>query len=384
MIGQHAEAMRLLREARDASRRPPAALEALILRTAIDSGRHAGEVWQRWPTWRQVSMVWRGHLSSVLLGLVVHLQLLEQVDPDLAQELAYRASQLPSQLTARLRATDFGLAEHQRARFVQAMALELAAHIYSSRGQHADAALAYTDAHHEFASVRDRARACRALIRVFTSALAAGYSEPADESHALEMIRACLHLLEEDRGTLRGDEGRASWIASQRELYATVFTALVSIRYSRAQAGELGLWLLESLHRTSTATLIRDAAALDSDPELLATLATLARHEYDARMPGLTGTAGPQAPQADVALTALRRRVRATLGAVRETSLIAESTDVEAALHRLGDRVALLYHCWREEAGWVVHGVLASARHGIRVWRERLPPALPMAVLAAR
>ncbi len=377
VVGQHAEALQLLLGARGATRRPPAQLEALILGAAIDSGRYSGTRQWRWSGRRRAAMIWRGQPSAVLLGLAADVRLLEHAHPGAALELAYRICRLPGCLTAQLKPNDFGVADHQRARLAKGIALDVAARIYQRRGQHLDACTAYMDAYGEFESIKDRARAGPALVRGLSSALAAGHAEPGQESHALDLIRVGLQVVEDDRGTLRGEDSRASWIASQRQLYATVFSGLSSVKYMGAKAGELGLWLLESLHRTMTASLMRNEGALESDPELLAALAELARREYDTRLAWRQGKeAQPATPQDQEHLAAVRKQVRARFSAVREASLVAEPTDVEAALSRLGDRVALLYHCWREDTGWVIHSVLVSPRHAIRVRTTNLeaPP----------
>lgn len=123
-------------------------------------------------------------------------------------------------------------------------------------------------------------------MRGFTSALAAGYTEPDQENHALDMIRVGLQVLEDDRGALRSEASRVGWIAAQWELYGTTFSALTNVRYEHATAGELGLWLLESLHRSLTADLVRANGALDADPALLAALTALGRRESDDLLAG--------------------------------------------------------------------------------------------------
>ena len=70
-------------------------------------------------------------------------------------------------------------------------------------------------------------------------------------------------------------------------------------------------------------------------------------------------------------------------GGTREAAFLAESTDVEAVLRRLGDRNAIIYHCWRDEDGWVIHGVLVSGRYGTRIHQTRLDARRPAKTLPA-
>jgi tetratricopeptide (TPR) repeat protein len=377
-VGQHAEALQMLLRARRAVRRSPVQLDALILTAAIDSGHYENSRQWRWSRMRRLGMIWRGQPSAVILGLAADTRLLEQADPDGACELAYQVCRLPGQLLRQLPDSDFGVADYQRAQLAKGIALDVAARIYQRRGQHPDASAAFLNAYDEFESIKDRTRGAAAMVRAVTSALATGPSEPGQESHALDLMRAGLQLLEDDRGTLRGEDSRASWVAAQRQLYGEAFGALTSVTYMGAKAGELGLWLLESLHRTLTADLMRSAGALESDPQLLAALTELSRLEHERQA---TNGRDMHAPATDAVdqehLIAARERVRARLTEMREAHLVAEPTNTETVLSRLGDRVALLFHCWREETGWYIHSALASPRHGIRVRKTTVtaPPA---------
>lgn len=378
IVGTHADALQLLRAARRAQWRVPAQLDALILSTAIDSGYYDAAHQWRWSEWRRATMVWHRQVSAVILGLAADTRLLARSDPGNALKIAYQVCQLPDFLWKQLSPADFGVADYQRAMAGKGIVLDVAAGIYASRGEHPDASMAYSDAYDQFEAIGDRVRGCRSLINCLSSALAAGDVTLTREDHALDLIRVGLQLLEGDRGALRSEDGRASWVTSQRELYATVFKELTSVSYLDGKAGELGLWLLESLHRTMTADLMRRQGSLESDPELLAKLAELGQREYELRLANWRGRepgANDVSSQGQPDLTAAREEVRARLDALREAFLVVEPTDVEAALSRLGDRVALLYHCWREDAGWVIHSVLASSRHGIRVHRAQLDAA---------
>ena len=375
-VGQHAEALEMLLAARQTARLPPAQLDALILTTAIDSGRYTDSREWRWSRKRRLSMIWRGQPSAVILALAADARLLEQADPDGACDLAYQVCRLPDQLFKQLRYGDFGVADYQRAQLAKGIALDVTARTYQRRRQHLDASAAFLDAYDEFESIKDRARGSAAMVRAVANALATGPSEPGQESHALDLIRAGLQLLEDDRGTLRGEDSRTSWVIQQRQLYAEAFSALTSVAYMRAKAGELGLWLLESLHRTLTADLMRADGVLESDPQLLAALTELSRLEHDRQAGNGRGTQAPAATSPEQQhLAAAREKVRARLSEMQEAHLVAEPTDIEAVLSRLGDRVALLYHCWRDETGWVIHSVLVSPRYGIRVHKTAVKAA---------
>jgi CHAT domain/PDZ domain/Clp amino terminal domain, pathogenicity island component len=369
-VGQHSEALDSLVQARDQCRRPPAGLQVLILHAAITSGRYHDSGQWRWSEWRRVSMVWRRQAAGVILELAAKVRVRALADQDGALELAYQICRLPDRLISQLPHLDFGLADYEQARSAKGMVLDTVAEIYARRGEYVDAASAFMDAHQEFASMKDRPRAGRSLVRAYASALAGGYVEPAQESHALDMIRVGLQILEEDRGALHGEDSRANWIVSQRELYATIFARLTEVRYHPGKSGELGLWLLESLHRSMTADLMFAQDAVQADAALLAALADLGCQESDVL---LAGIADPNAVrQAAADLAPARKQVMSQFGGTREAAFLAESTDVGAVLRRLGDRNAIIYHCWRDEDGWVIHGVLVSGQHAMRIHQTRL------------
>ena len=119
-----------------------------------------------------------------------------------------------------------------------------------------------------------------------------------------------------------------------------------------------------------TADLMFAQGAVHADDSLLAALADLGRQESDVL---LAGIADPHAiRQAAANLEPARKQVMSQFGGTREAAFLAESTDVGAVLRRLGDRNAIIYHCWRDEDGWVIHGVLVSGQYGIRIHQARL------------
>lgn len=369
-VGQHAGALELLRQARDRCGRPSVQLDSRLLTVVIDAGRYQDSPESRWSEWQRVGLVWKRHAGVVLLGLAADARLTVSSDPDSAMKLAYQICRLPDRLAILVSDDEFGLDNYEQARMAKGLALETVAQIYAQRGQCFDAASAFLDAYEEFEFLKDRRRGGRCMVLGFVNAIAAGYGNPDQENHALDMIRTGLQLVEDDRGTLRGEDSRASWIAAQREIYAATFQQLAGVRYQQAKAADLGLWLLESLHRSLTADLLVAHGAIDADPGLLAALAELAAAEASALSAGQSADASrAQAEQAERDLVTLRSQVRSRLGSVREAALISDAIDTEALLMRLGDRTAILYHCWREDSGWTVHSVLVSAEHGTHVHR---------------
>jgi hypothetical protein len=377
-VGLHAEALDTVLAARDAAGRATAQLQARILDACIDAGRYDGSGQWRWSAWRKVRMIWSGQLSAVILSLAAEAQFMAPTEPEAALKLAYAVCRLPDRLALQIPDSEYGLETHLRALIAKGIALDVVAHTYLQDGRQEDAGAAFLDAHEEFRQAKSRTRAAKSLVFSSICVLAAGYKEPEQESHLLDLIRVGLQLLEADRGALTGEANRAGWIASQRDLYAAVFNQLIRVNYASAKAGELGLWLLESLHRTLTANLMATDGGWSADPVLLAALAELAVKEAEPLLRDPGNSDVPQVNQPE--LERLRRPVRSRLSELQEAHFLAESTDVAAALATLGERVAVLYHCWREDSGWIIHGVLASPRHGIRVHQARLhatpgPPA---------
>lgn len=368
-VGQHAEALSLLLEAGRKCRRLPAKLQILILNAEIDNDRYSAMGDWQWSDWRRARMVWRGQIDAVVLGLAADARAQARHEPMAAKRLASLICRLPDRLASKQKARDLALPELQRMQLAQAIALETIAEICEMQGRHDESASKFSDSFAAYAQVKDRFRSARCLVQSYVIALDAGRGDPDQESYALDLIRMGLQLLEEDRGVLREEESRAKWIASLRELYARVFNQLTSVDFIQSKAGELALWLLESLHRSMTADLMRSEGALESDTDLLAAFTDLNRSESDA----MTGT-DESAKKTERDRAVLQENVRLRYASIREAaSLISESTDVGAALRLLGRRIGILYHCWREDGGWIIHSVLVSAEHGIRSHRTCLP-----------
>lgn len=357
-VGDHDQALGLLQEARTRSARPPVQLETRLLAAVVDTWRQPGSKKPAWSEWRRARLVWNRQPGAVLLGLAADAWLMSASDGDSAQKLAYQVCRLPDRLIA-MPAGDFDLHDYEQGCMAKGLALETAAQVYEQRGQHFEAATAFLEAYEAYGLIRDRRRGGRCVVLGFVNALTAGYDGPEEEGHGLDMIRVGLQIVEDDRGTLRGEESRASWIASQRAIYAATFRQLTRIRFHQARAAELGLWLLESLHRSLTAGLLVQHGAIDADSGLLAAMAEL--------------TAAESEPGRDD-LAELRANVRSRLGNVREAAtVVSGATDTESVLARLGGRTAILYHCWRNDDGWTLHSVLVSARHGLDVHRGYIP-----------
>ena len=372
--GQHAEALDILRAERGRRRRPSARLEARTLAIMVDAGRSQAPLDWRWSDWRRARLVWQGQSALVVLGLAVDAWLMASSDAYSATRLAYQICRLPDRLALSAPDHDFDLGGYEQARMAKGLALETAAGVYARRGRHLDASAAFLDAYEEFGLLKDRRRAGRCVVRAFVHALSAGYDSPAQESHALDMIRVGLQVVEDDRGTLRSEETRAAWIASQRELYAAVFLQLAGVKYQQGKAAELGLWLLESLHRSLTAGILIAGGVIEADNGLMAALTELSTAEAGA-LPNVAADGSPlTAGGVGSDLATLRQRVRSMLGSVREAAVIADAIDTDALLARLGNRTAILYQCWRGDDGWTVHSVLVSAEHGIHVHCGQLSP----------
>ncbi|QFR02129.1 CHAT domain-containing protein [Streptomyces phaeolivaceus] len=393
-VGESERALSTLRQAAGAARRVPAALRGLIAEVALEAS--AGPVAPAGPGQR-TALVWRQEYGTVFLDLVVEARGLAATDPDRALTLVYRLCRLPDRVApfARGGDSDAHMRSYQRGRTATGLALMLAAEIHEVRGHHGAATGAYLDALSEFEANVERTRAARCIVLGFLNALRAGYDDPDQEEKALDMIRVGLQILESDRGALRGEEHRAAWLAAQQELYARVFTFVSTGPHAHpGKAAELGLWLLESLHRTLTEALI---GAEDGPwhPVGDTELQSLARQEAAVRARTAEEFAAVQERIRSLgARTHLLRRLASarrgddtppspptggptataegTADAAQDGPAISDTTDVQDLFDRLGDRVALLYHCRRDPRGWSVLSAIVSAAHGTRLHRTRL------------
>ncbi|MGW2835612.1 CHAT domain-containing protein [Streptomyces sp. NPDC001286] len=386
-VGEPEAALALLLRASSFGR-PSAALRGLVAEVALEAGAIDAATVDG--VWRRTALVWRHQYATVLLGLVVEARHLAVTAPDRALTLVYRLCRLPERLASlpTHSGSDMSLEAYHRARTATGLALMLAAETYEAQGHPGAAAGAYLDALEAFTTSKDRTRAARCIVLGFLNGITAGYNDPDQEEHALDMIRVGLQILEEDRGALRGEQHRAAWLKAQQALYERVFAYAAQAPHAHfAKAAELGLWLLESLHRTLTEALIdaRGGSWHPGDADHLARLTrleTAARartaEEFEAIQKALSAQGG-RASFLD-RLAAARRGEDTSSPSEAPTAtdpaddlpVISGTTDVRALLDRLGDRVALLYHCRHDEHGWLVQSALVSRRHGTRLHRSRL------------
>ena len=320
---------------------------------------------------RRVSVIWRQHPAAVLTDFVVEAELVQASSPRHALALAERCVELTA--TAMTASAGGTITELMQLHRTQARALALAAHCYEQQGDRYAAAMTFSDAHDEYAACKDRLPAAACLIKSFVHALRSGYDGLSRESHALDMLRVGLQIVEDDRGSLRSEPSRAAWFSTQRELYTLVLDVVSSeVRFHHDKAAELALWLTESLRRSSLSALLNDGAPLD-DAALVAALADLARLEFESRddsapLGDRTATGG-QRRIASEELSEARQALADRFTSLREAHLVVEPTSVESARDRLGRRVGLSFHTTREDRGWIIYRVL-STREGISVTRS--------------
>ncbi|MGW6791833.1 CHAT domain-containing protein [Streptomyces chartreusis] len=414
-VGESERPLAELRQAAAVAGRVPAALRGLIAEVALEV---APDPVAPHGAGRRTALVWLQEYGAVLLDLVVEARALAASDPDRALALAYRVCRLPDRVAPLARGgdPDAQLRSYQQGRTATGLALILAAEIHESRGNHGAATGAYLDALSAFEATVERTRAARCVVLGFLNAVDAGYDDPDQEEQALDMIRVGLQMLESDRGALRGEEHRSAWLTAQQDLYARVFAFASSEPHAHpGKAAELGLWLLESLHRTLTEALIgaddspwypAEDTRLQRLVRLEATARARTAEEFAAvqQRLGAIGARGHLLERLAAArrgdetiaspLTGTRRdMVDGTAGEAREPAVMATggegpgtdhadaaqdefavsaTTDVQNLLDRLGDRVALLYHCRRDARGWSVLSAMVSAGDGTRLHRTRL------------
>jgi hypothetical protein len=369
-VGNLRDAMQEFVAARDEVRRASPDLLGLIAETAVsideDEATEEALASLAWTDRDRAAMVFRRAYGAVLLELTGWIR------PSGGSSvfdagLAYRIRALGDWLT-RLLAADAGaeLREFARVTRVQGIAMAAVAKQYQASGQLLDAVDAWMDAYQYFEQIKDRARAARCIVEAMSCALAAGYGDdPRQESHALDLLRVALHLLERDRGALRHTGYRKRWITYRRDLYFTALELITnSISTQVDKAAELGLWLIESLRRTAVASVVR-SGAFDIDPVFAEQLERLDHQEAAAVAATLSDFEASAAQRADTEHSAFEQAWSDALAA----ALVVEPTDIDTIYRRLGNRVALIYNCTRTADGWLIHTVLASVEHGISISR---------------
>ena len=347
-----------------AGRRSPALLFSLVAETVVESADAGVHHLQRLTNRQLAIMVWRRQDPGVLLVLAGRAQLLAATDPHEALRRAYQLIEL----TAAERDRDLDDADRDRIQLARGVTYGIAACCYEQLDAYYDAALCYWRAYEIFRELRNRSRAGRAITLSAVNTLRAGYCDADVEDRVIDLIRVGLQILEEDRGELRQEANRASWVEAHGRVTGLALTALTSgIRHHRAKAAELALWLVESLHRGALAQMV-NAPFLDEDPQLRAALQELNVRESSN---GARGSGhDPVAEQSDLAR--LRGTVIARLGSAQELAMMTEPVDLDDALLRLANRVALLYHCRAVPDGWLIHSVLVTRDAGVRARRTHL------------
>ena len=239
-VGLPDEALARLREARErCGVRVPAGLRALIAQIAVevDSDEQERAGWH-WTEMQRARMAWHRRPGTVMLGLAGEIRALARDAPDDALTLARKLASMPHVLDPVAMQDALPLTEAVAINRAAGLALMTIASVCEARGKPLEAGAAYTNAFEEFSQIKDKARAAVCLVRGFSRLLEAGYDDAVKERHALDMIRIGLQLLENDRGTLRGDRHRAAWVQQQMSLYAQAFEVLTRIRWHEGRAAE--------------------------------------------------------------------------------------------------------------------------------------------------
>lgn len=314
----------------------------------------------------RLQLIWAGYSGPVLLNEAHRIEHRACRDPDSALHLAYKLFSVAHDLGA------YPLANIELGQLfaVQAacgVALMTIASICEDRGHFDDATHAYLDAVKDFQLVHDRSRIASGLIRAGGLLLNVGLGSPAQEAHALDLIRAALEITESERAGLRATASRGASVRAQYELLTRCFEHLASdVVWYPERAGELALWLVESLHRTSVATAIRSGLAI-SDVRLAALLETLAHAEREAAE---TVDDAQERERLRAVAAQVRADVAAEFSSARDAELSVNPVTVADLQAKIGGAVALLFQTVRGEDGWVVNTVLysrgqASARQSI-------------------
>lgn len=210
------------------------------------------------------------------------------------------------------------------------------------------------DAVARFEEVRDRRGGGECLVYIGAAGLMLDevHNDPDLELKMLDSVRAGLQLLETDRGGLRSIRHRYGELTRNRLLIEEVLQLLATqVSVNLAAAGELALWIVESMRRTSLARAL--AASTDSGRA-----ASAARLELLLQV----RAASADSPSG---LDELIDRLAAEVGdrsvAARDDSAVSTArTDLQAGLVGLGQRACLHYTCTRRPDGWSVTTVLTS------------------------
>jgi hypothetical protein len=368
-IGSHDDALELLEgTVRRMAKRAPPALRSLLAGARLQTGRSviaagAGEA-DGGATREWTSLAYRGRPGAVLIELIGQIEAAGRERPDTAAQAAHRVLEIVNAVQAHP-LIELGLEEIERVEEARGQALLAIARICERSRSWQDATSAYLDAVQAFMFVKDRVHTAECFVHASALMLAYAKGSPDQESHALDIMRVGLEVSESERGGLRTGASRLAWVRNQRSLFDVAFRALATdLRWHPEKGAELGLWLIESLHRTTLAAATRSRLAL-SEVELQVRLEELARAEAaqaDAStLPGLEAVSQESAvPAAEAAQAASRARaaVIAQFTSARDGSLSVDPVNVETLRARLAAGVALLYGCTRDSAGWRISCVL--------------------------
>jgi hypothetical protein len=368
-VGSHDDALELLEgTVRRMRRKPPPALRSLLASLRLQAERSALATGGAEPEGRTTGdwtrLAYRGRPGAILVELAGRIEAASRESPDTAVRAAHRVLEIANAFHAHP-LIPLGLDEIERVEEARGHALLAIARICESAHSWQDATSAYLDAVNAFMFVKDRAHTAECFVRASALMLTYAKGSPGQESHALDIMRAGLEVSESERGGLRRGASRLEWARSQRSLFDVAFRALATdLRWHPEKGAELGLWLIESLHRTTLAAAARSRLAL-SDVELQVRLEELARAEAAqagaSALPGLAAASQKGAvPSAEAVEAASRARaaVIAQFTTARDGSLSVDPVNVETLRARLGAGVALLYGCARDSAGWRVNCVL--------------------------
>jgi hypothetical protein len=375
-VGLTEEAVELLDQAlRRVEGRKPVAMRSLLSQARLRAGVSEQQRDNERRDWAR--LVYLGHPGAVLVEVVLRIQAVSRTRPDVALREAHSVLAVAGAVVASPLA-DLDIGELERIEESRGEATLLIARLCERGRSWRDAANAYLDAIPAFMFIRDRTRTAECFVRGSSLLIAKGQGSAAQESHALDLMRVAFELTEAERGGLRQGSARAAWVRHQRALLGVAFGALATgVRWHPEKAAELGLWLMESLHRTTIAAAARNRIAA-TDAELSAKLEELARAEAASVSSEAFQQAAPRPSSPESKLAAqgsvaqLRKEVMAQFSRTRDAALVLDPVDVEQLRSKAGAAVALSYGCMRDEAGWTIDCALTHPR-GEHLVRSQIP-----------
>lgn len=329
----------------------PARLRARVVPYAI------GQAFQRRTDW---ILAWEGDIGLMLESRLVRWSAHAGPAPEVVRpllRLRARCDEL-ERLAPRFHPT---MEQLTQLNLAKAKATLAAADQLTEAGDDENAGLLYFDAIDEFGRLRDRFRTSVALTS--NALIALRMREGAElELKALDMLRAGLHVAEEDRGGLTRLANRIGALDAGDERVWNIFRSLVDeVRWHPDLGGELALWLTESLRRTTLRRALEDAAPEDDPAHARIELLEQVR----ASMTGATHTIDAQIHRIEAGLLASH-------GFPQRPSTLSRRIDLAEARAALGGRMALNYATHRSGSGWEIAVVLTTPE-GSTVTRTILP-----------